>query len=66
MPTFRPEGIFRCIPGKVEEVLKHQPQVTGIADDCLITGKTELDHDVTLLTLLQAARLNGIKFNEKK
>ena len=38
----------------------------GIADECLVAGANDTKHDIALLTLLHAARLNGIKFNEKK
>jgi transposase InsO family protein len=51
---------------RLEAVLNKLHDVTGIADDCLAKGKTEEEHDVALLTLLQAARMNGIKFNLKK
>jgi hypothetical protein len=51
---------------RLEAVLTKLHNVTGMADDCLAKGRTEEEHDVAILTLLQAARLNGIKFNSKK
>ena len=47
-------------------MLNQLPGVTNIVDDCLVKAANERDHDVKLLTLLHAARLNGLKFNSKK
>ncbi len=51
---------------RLDAVLAQLEKVTGIADDTLIHGSSERQHDIALLMLLQAARLNGIKFNSKK
>jgi hypothetical protein len=51
---------------RLDSILINSPGVTGIADDCLITGKTLQEHDLNLLHLLHLARLNNLKFNEKK
>ena len=51
---------------RLDAVLNQLPGVTNIVDDCLVKAANERDHDVKLLTLLHAARLNGLKFNSKK
>jgi hypothetical protein len=51
---------------RLDSVLKHARGVTGIADDCLITGSTTQEHDTNLLMLLHLARMNNLKFNPKK
>lgn len=51
---------------RLDAVLNQLPGVTNIVDDCMVKAPTCEDHDVSLLTLLHTARLNGIKFNSKK
>ena len=51
---------------RLDAVMKDARGVTGIADDCLITGTTAQAHDTNLLLLLHLARLNNLKFNPKK
>ena len=51
---------------RLDAVLSTLPGVTNIVDDCLVKAANEIDHDTHLLTLLHAARSNGIKFNSKK
>ena len=48
---------------RLNAVLEHGKGVTGIADDCLISGDTQESHDKNLLYL---ARHNNLKFNPKK
>ena len=40
--------------------------VHGIADDILTHGRTEIEHDRRLLTLLETARMNNLSLNPKK
>jgi hypothetical protein len=51
---------------RLDAVTRTVQGATGIADDCLAIGSSMEDHDVALLTLLETARLNGIKFNARK
>ncbi len=51
---------------RLDEVLAKLESITGIADDCPLHGKNDRQHDVALLMLFHAARLNGIKFNSSK
>jgi hypothetical protein len=51
---------------RLNAVLEHGQGVTGIADDCLISGDTQETHDKNLLYLLHLARQNNLKFNPKK
>ena len=41
-------------------------RVTGIADDMLIFGKTEEEHDRNLILYLETTRKNGLILNMKK
>ena len=42
------------------------PGVTGIADDMVIFGKTEEEHDRNLILFLETTRRNGLVLNKKK
>ena len=43
-----------------------QPGVTGIANDMIIFGTTEDEHDRNLLQFLELTRKNGLKLNKDK
>eukprot|EP00914_Ancora_sagittata_P034747 GHVO01070115.1.p1 GENE.GHVO01070115.1~~GHVO01070115.1.p1 ORF type:complete len:862 (+),score=100.28 GHVO01070115.1:29-2587(+) len=51
---------------RLDGVLKEAHGATGLADDCLITGNTQQEHDVNLIFVLHLARMNNLKFNSKK
>ena len=51
---------------RLDAVVKHIKNVSNIVDDCLAYGEDEIQHDVALITLLEAARMNGVKFNAEK
>lgn len=51
---------------RLDAVLSSHSGVTNVVDDCIVKAPSIDEHDVTLLTLLHSARLNGIKFNSKK
>ena len=51
---------------RLDAVVKHITGVSNIVDDCLAHGQEENDHDLALISLLEAARMNGIKFNADK
>ena len=49
------DGIFLSIPG-----------VTGIADDMIIYGRTDLEHDRNLVNFLEVCRRNTLTLNPDK
>ena len=49
------DGIFLCIPG-----------VTGIADDMIIYGRNDLEHDMNLVNFLEVCRRNTLTLNLDK
>ena len=50
---------------RLDRVLRNVPQTSGIADDILSYGTTEIQHDKAVITLLETARANKIALNEK-
>ena len=51
---------------KLDSVYIGLPGVTGIADDMIIFGKSELEHDRNLLQFLETTRMNGLVLNKSK
>ena len=51
---------------KLDEVYKDIPNVTGIADDILVVGKTQEEHDEAFIRMLEASRANNIGLNSDK
>ena len=51
---------------KLDSVYIGLPGVTGIADDMIIFGKSELEHDRNLLQFLETTRKNGLVLNKSK
>ena len=51
---------------RLDRVLMGVSNVTGIADDVLCHGKTAIQHNATVSTLLETARANHLVFNPKK
>ena len=51
---------------KVDEIFEDISQYVGIADDIVIFGYNDHDHDQTLYTVLDRARKVGMKFNPDK
>ena len=52
---------------KVDEIFQDIPQCVGIADDIVIFGYSDQDHDATLYySVLDRARNVGMKFNHDK
>ena len=49
------DAIFLCIPG-----------VTGIADDMIIYGRSDLEHDQHLVNFLEVSRKNTLTLNPNK
>ena len=51
---------------KVDEIFEDIPQCVGIADDIMIFGHSDQDHDATLYSVLDRACDVGMKFNPDK
>ena len=51
---------------KLDSVYIGLPGVTGIADDMIIFGKNELEHDRNLHQFLETTRKNGLVLNKSK
>ena len=50
----------------LNRVLRLLEGIHQIADDILTHGKTEIQHDGRLLTLLETARMNSLSLNPTK
>ena len=51
---------------RMDRILTGLPGCISIADDIVVTGTTEEEHDRNLTTLLEAAKANGLAFNSTK
>ena len=51
---------------RLDRVLALVPKTIGIADDIVIYGENEIEHDASFITLCETARANGLKLNAKK
>ena len=51
---------------RLDAVIKTVPGVTGIADDVLAKIDSEENHVIVLLSLLETAPINNLKFNADK
>ena len=51
---------------KLDDIYKKIPNVTGIADDIIVFGSTEEEHDQAFVDILEATRANNVSLNSKK
>ena len=51
---------------KVDKIFEDIPQCVGIADDIVIFGYNDHDHDATLYSVLDRAHSVGMRFNPDK
>ena len=51
---------------RLDEIFKDIPNVAGIADDILICGSSDIDHDLSFINMLEACRLNNVALNSGK
>ena len=58
-----PKMSFR---GKLDGIFLDGPGVTGIADDMVIYGRSDLEHDTHLINFLEVCRKNTLTFNPDK
>lgn len=64
-----PFGIFvsqDIFQGKLDDIYKMIPNVTGIADDIIVFGSTEDEHDQAFVNMLEATRANNVILNSEK
>ena len=48
---------------KLDDVYKNIPNVTGVADDIIVLGSTEEEHDQAFVNILEATRANNMSLN---
>ena len=51
---------------KLDDVYRNIPNVTNIADDIIIAGSTQQEHDQAFLNMLEATRENNVSLNSTK
>ena len=51
---------------RLDEIFKDIPNVAGIADDILVCGSSDIEHDLSLINMLEAYRLNNVALNSGK
>ena len=51
---------------KLDAIFLNIPGVTGIADDMIVYGRTDQEHDVNLLNFLEVCRRNNLTLNPDK
>ena len=51
---------------RLDSVLVLVPNTAGIADDIIVFGENEIEHDASFIILCETARINGLKLNAKK
>ena len=45
---------------RLDRVLELVPGTIGIADDIIVYGESEIEHDANFITLCETARTNGL------
>ena len=56
----------RCFQRKLDAIFLSIPGVTGIADDMIIYGRSDLEHDKHLINFLEVCRKNTLTLNPDK
>ena len=51
---------------KLDSIFNSIPNVSGIADDLIVAGATEEEHDAAFTKLMETARKNNVRFNSSK
>ena len=51
---------------KLDDIYRKIPNVTGIADDIIVFGSTEEEHDEAFVSMLEATRANNVSLNSEK
>ena len=56
------QDIFQC---KLDEILRDIPNVAGIADDILVFGSSDIEHDQAFINMLETCRKNNVGLNSE-
>ena len=56
----------RCVPKKLDAIFLSIPRVTGIADDMIIYGRNDQEHDEHLVNVLEVCRKNTLTLTPDK
>ena len=51
---------------KLDDIYNHIPNITGVADDIIVLGSTEEEHDQEFMNMLAATRANNVSLNSTK
>ena len=51
---------------KLDEILRDIPNVAGIADDILVFGSPDIEHDQAFINILETCRKNTVGLNSEK
>ena len=51
---------------KLDEILRDIPNVAGIADDILVFGSSDIEHDQSFINMLETCRKNNVGLNSEK
>ena len=51
---------------KLDETLRDIPNVAGIADDILVFGSSDIEHDQAFINMLETCRKNNVGLNSEK
>ena len=51
---------------RLDEILKDIPNVAGIADDILVFGSSDVEHDQAFINMLETCRKNNVGLNSEK
>ena len=54
------QDVYQC---RLDEIFKDIPNVAGIADDILVCGSSDIEHDLSFINMLEACRLNNVALN---
>ena len=68
-PTWLPFGVKIAqdiFQRRLDEILKDIPNVAGIADDILLFGSSDIEHDQAFINMLETCRKNNVSLNSSK
>ena len=51
---------------KLDEILRDIPNVAGIADDILVFGSSDIEHEQAFINMLETCRKNNVGLNSEK
>ena len=68
-PTRLPFGVTIAqdiFQRRLDEILKDVPNAAGIADDILVFGADDIEHDQSFINMLETCRRNNVSLNSEK